>query len=150
MINQKENGESPDAESRTEHFSDITEQESMVIPVIEELLQVDKKVIETGRVQIEKKVTDKDVTLELPLIQEKINIEKKEINQFVETAPPPVRYEGDTMILSVVREEAVIVKKLFLVEELHITRHKTETQMVSKETVRKEELIINRSESAGE
>lgn len=150
MINQNENGDIPDADSRTEHFSDITEQESMVIPVIEELLQIDKKVIETGRIKIEKKVTDKDVTLELPLVQERINIEKKEVNQFVETAPPPVRYEGDTMILSVVREEAVIVKKLFLVEELHITRHKTETQMVSTETLRKEELIINRSESTGE
>ncbi|GGB89149.1 YsnF/AvaK domain-containing protein [Dyadobacter sediminis] len=150
MINQNENGEIPDSDSRTEHFSDITEQESMVIPVIEELLQIDKKVIETGRVQIEKKVTEKDVMLELPLIQERINIEKKEVNQFVEMAPPPVRYEGDTMILSVVREEAVIVKKLFLVEELHVTRYKTETQMISKETLRKEELIINRSDSAEE
>jgi len=147
MINQNENGETPAADSQMDHFSDLKGQESIVIPVIEELLQIDKKVIETGRVQIEKKVTDKDVTLELPLIQEKISIEKREINQFVETAPPPVRYEGDTMILSVVREEAVIVKKLFFVEELHITRQKTETQMVTKETLRKEELIINRSDS---
>jgi len=150
MINQDENGETPAADSQKEHFNTITEQETIVIPVIEELLQIDKKVVETGRVQIEKKVTDKEVTLELPLIEERINIEKKEVNQFVETAPPPVRYEGDTMILSVVREEAVIVKKLFFVEELHITRQKTETQMVSKETLRIEELTINRSDSVNE
>jgi len=146
MINQDENGEIPAADSRKEHFNAITEQETIVIPVIEESLQIDKKIIETGRVQIEKRVTDEEVTLELPLIQEIINIEKREVNQFVETAPPPVRYEGDTMILSVVREEAVIVKKLFFVEELHITRQKTETQMVSKETLKKEEVIINRSD----
>jgi len=64
----------------------------------------------------------------------------------VETAPPAVRYEGDTMIISVLREEAVIVKKLMLVEELHVTRHSSEEMHSSTHTVRKEKIIINKIE----
>jgi len=120
--------------------------EETVIPVIEEQLKVDKKVIEKARYTFDKKVTEEEVLLELPLNREHINIEKKEINQYVETAPPAVRYEGDTMIISVVREEAVIVKKIVLVEELHVTRNTSQEMHSSKHTVRKEKVTINRIE----
>ncbi|MCE7064212.1 YsnF/AvaK domain-containing protein [Dyadobacter sp. CY326] len=120
--------------------------EETVIPIIEEQLKVEKKVIEKARYTFDKEVTEEDILLEFPLNQEHISIEKKAINQYVETAPPAVRYEGDTMIISVMREEAVIVKKLMLVEELHITRNTSQEMHSSTHTVRKEELIINKIE----
>jgi len=120
--------------------------EERVIPIIEEQLRIDKKIIEKARYTFDKEVAEEQVELNIPLNQEHITIEKKEINQYVETAPPAVRYEGDTMIISVLREEAVIVKKLMLVEELHVTRHSSEEMHSSTHTVRKEKIIINKIE----
>jgi len=120
--------------------------EERVIPIIEEQLRIDKKIIEKARYTFDKEVAEEQVELNIPLNQEHITIEKKEINQYVETAPPAVRYEGDTMIISVLREEAVIVKKIMLVEELHVTRHSSEEMHSSTHTVRKEKIIINKIE----
>jgi len=120
--------------------------EERVIPIIEEQLRIDKKIIEKARYTFDKEVAEEQVELNIPLNQEHITIEKREINQYVETAPPAVRYEGDTMIISVLREEAVIVKKLMLVEELHVTRHSSEEMHSSTHTVRKEKIIINKIE----
>jgi len=120
--------------------------EERVIPIIEEQLRIDKKIIKKARYTFDKEVAEEQVELNIPLNQEHITIEKKEINQYVETAPPAVRYEGDTMIISVLREEAVIVKKLMLVEELHVTRHSSEEMHSSTHTVRKEKIIINKIE----
>lgn len=120
--------------------------EERVIPIIEEQLRIDKKIIEKARYTFDKEVAEEQVELNIPLNHEHISIEKKEINQYVEVAPPAVRYEGVTMIISVLREEAVVVKKLMLVEELHVTRHSSEEMHSSTHTVRKEKIIINKIE----
>jgi uncharacterized protein (TIGR02271 family) len=120
--------------------------EERVIPIIEEQLKVEKKIIEKARYTFDKEVAEEQVELNLPLNREHITIEKKEFNQYIETAPPAVRYEGDTMIISVIREEAVVVKKLILVEELHVTRHNSEEMHSSTHTVRKEKIVINKIE----
>lgn len=57
------------------------------IPVIEEQVQVDKEVRETGQVHIEKDVHSEEVSVDLPIIHEEAEIERVEINQYVDTSP---------------------------------------------------------------
>ncbi|RYE18527.1 MAG: DUF2382 domain-containing protein [Sphingobacteriaceae bacterium] len=57
---------------------------------------------------------------------------------------PPVRVEGDTTIISVVKEVLVVEKRLMLVEEIHLSKNRTETLTTVNETLRKEEVEINR------
>src|SRR4028118_116704 len=78
--------------------------DSTVIPVIEEQLQVGKKVVETGSVRINKIVREEEVNVETPVVVEKLDIERIPINQYVESAPPAVRYEGDVMIVPILEE----------------------------------------------
>jgi uncharacterized protein (TIGR02271 family) len=116
-----------------------------VIPVIEEQLHISKVWQETGRVEISKTVTEEAVDYNLPLNQEEVIMERKPINQYVETAPPASRYEGDTLIIPVLKEVLVVEKKLMLVEELHISKRRSEQMVSGTEILRKESVAVNRT-----
>jgi uncharacterized protein (TIGR02271 family) len=118
--------------------------ESTVIPVIEEQLQVGKKVVEAGSVRINKIVREEEVKVETPVVVEKLDIERIPINQFVASAPPAVRYEGDVMIVPILEEVVVVEKRLRLVEELRITKRQEHTQVSQPVILRKEEVVVDR------
>lgn len=127
------------------HRVDIgNEQKSVMIPVIEEKLQMDKIAVETGKVLISKHVHQEEVAVDIPIIDEEVDVERIEINQYIETPPPAVRYEGETMIIPILREVVVVEKRLMLVEEVRVTKrqmHRQETQQV---VLRKEEVVVDR------
>ena len=106
--------------------------------------------METGRVNIYKDVHEEDVTVDVPTVHEEVNVERVPVNEYVESAPPSVRYEGDVMIIPVLHEELVLVKRLKLVEELHVTKRKIETHEAQHVTLRKEEVNVDRVEPGGE
>jgi uncharacterized protein (TIGR02271 family) len=117
--------------------------QSLKIPVLEEHLKVTVKEVETGRVLITKRVTEHVEDINIPVISEEVEIKKVAVNQYVE-ASPAVRYEGETMIIPVVKEVLVVEKKLMLVEELHVTKRQVETSDTQQVTLRKEEVDIER------
>lgn len=121
--------------------------QSTVIPVAEEHLHVGTKLVETGRINISKKVSSEDVTMDVPVTHEEVTVERKEINQYVDELPPASRQEGDTTIISVFKEVLVVEKKILLVEEVHITKKIIESSVPITDTIRKEEVIINRNNS---
>jgi uncharacterized protein (TIGR02271 family) len=121
--------------------------DSTVIPVIEEQLQVGKKVVETGNVRINKIVHEEEVNVETPVVVEKLDIERIPINQYVESAPPAVRYEGDVMIVPILEEVVVVEKRLRLVEELRITKRQEHTKVSQPVVLRREEVTVERRDN---
>lgn len=117
--------------------------ESVRIPIIEEQLQVGKRVVETGRVVFTKDVTEREETVTLPLNHDEVNVDRVLVNRYVDT-PPPVRYEGDTMIIPVLEEVIVVEKRLMLVEELHVTKRQIQTQETQRVTLRREAVTVTR------
>ncbi|MGI4022785.1 MAG: YsnF/AvaK domain-containing protein [Janthinobacterium lividum] len=128
---------------------DITNVELAVpkIALVEERLNIDIQKVETGTVQVHKKVILEQVTQEVQVTQEEVQIERVVMNQYVDAAPQ-VRYEGDTTIISVVKEVLVVEKRLMLVEELHISKKQTTSSATVTETLRKEEIEINRIDAS--
>ncbi|EMR00961.1 YsnF/AvaK domain-containing protein [Cesiribacter andamanensis] len=118
---------------------------SRTIPVIEESVEVDKRVVETGQVNISKRVSEEDVIVDVPYVKEEIQVERVPINRYIDTPPPAIRHDGDTTIIPVLRE--VVVKRLVLVEELHVTKKKIKHQASQDMTLRREEVEIKRSEN---
>ena len=115
-----------------------------IIPVIAEEISVGKKVIESGKVRISKRITEHEELVDVPLFREEVRVERVPMNLFVE-APPPVRQEGDTMIIPVVEERIVVQKKLLLVEELRVRKEVIEHHAPQTVNVRKEEVEIKRA-----
>jgi uncharacterized protein (TIGR02271 family) len=132
-------------EFEQERTDNLKTGEAAVIPIIEEQWQVGKKIVETGRVVVSKKVHEEEVTVDVPIMHEEHDIERVTVNQYVDTAPPAVRYEGETMIIPVLREEVVVEKRILLVEELRITKRQIQTNTPQQVTLRKEEVIVDRT-----
>jgi len=121
---------------------DITD--PVKISVIEERLQVDKEWVETAKLRIVKTVSEQEEAVNTTLKQDQFEIERVNINKYVETAPEAVRYEGDTTIFSILREELVIQKRIMLIEEVRVTKRQVEKFETTQVTLRKEEINVER------
>lgn len=111
--------------------------------VIHEQVQIDKKVVETSVVQLTKKVSEDRQVIDLPSSREEIMVERVARNQYVDT-PPSVRYEGDTMIIPVLQEVIVTQKKILLVEEVYVTKHRVHEHRSEEVVLRKETVVVER------
>jgi uncharacterized protein (TIGR02271 family) len=115
-----------------------------VFPVIQEEAVIDKRVVETGKVTITKKISEHEEIVDVPLFQEKVEVERVPINQVVQERPLS-RQDGETMIIPVVQEQVFYQKRLVLIEELHVRKQVVETHQPQKITLVKEEVEIKRS-----
>jgi uncharacterized protein (TIGR02271 family) len=115
----------------------------LVVPVLEEELHVDKRRVETGRVRLTKQVHERQETVDVPLATEEIHVERVPVNRAIETAPP-VRYEGDTMIVPLLEEVIIVEKRLMLREEVRITKRQSETRRPQQVMLRREEALVER------
>ncbi|WP_207534223.1 YsnF/AvaK domain-containing protein [Desertivirga arenae] len=125
----------------------VISKEKIVIPVVEEQITIEKQVIETGKVSVSKKVNEYTESVDIPLTNEEVDVNRIEINQYVTEAPPAIRQEGNKTIIPILKEVLVVEKKLLLVEEVHITRKQVKTSTTRQETLRKEEVVISRTET---
>lgn len=117
-----------------------------VIPVIEEQVHVDKEVVETGSVYIYKDVHEEEVSVDLPYSHEEVEIERVPINEYAAETPPPIRYEGEKMIIPVLKEVLVVEKRTMVVEELHIIKRRIENKETQKVNLRREEIKVDRED----
>ena len=120
-----------------------TETENVIIPVLEESLEVQKLQVITGTVRLRKVVHEHEAIVDEPLLTGTVQIERVPINRAVE-GPVPVRQDGETTIISIIEEVLVVTKQLILKEELRITRHIAETHNPQRVTVRSEEVTVER------
>ncbi|HSK70257.1 MAG TPA: YsnF/AvaK domain-containing protein [Pyrinomonadaceae bacterium] len=120
------------------------ENPQVIIPVIQEEVSVDKQVVETGKVRISKKISEREELVDEPLLREEVAVERVPINQYVDAAPQ-ARQEGDTLIIPVMREEIVVQKRLVLVEELRVRKQIVEAHEPQSVTLLKEEVEITRT-----
>ena len=109
--------------------------EERSIPLYEEQLEIDKVHAVTDRVQVSTHVDERAVLIEETVERGNLAIERIAVDRAVAEAPEP-RREGDTLIVSLVEERLVVEKRLFVIQELRITRTSTTEQVAIPETVR--------------
>jgi len=127
--------------NQPEEQSVFPSKSNLVIPVIQEQVQVDKQWVETAKIVVRKSVSQEEISVDVPLTQETYRIEHVPVNRLVDTLPP-VREEGNVTIIPVVRE--VVVKRYEIVEEVHVIREKKTTTEHREITLSKEEIQIDR------
>lgn len=128
----------------TEPVNTAQTETNAVFPVIQEEAVIDKRVVETGKVIITKKISEHEEIVDVPLFQEKVEVERVPINQVVQERPL-ARQDGETMIIPVVQEQVFYQKRLVLIEELHVRKQVVETHQPQKITLVKEDVEIKRS-----
>ncbi|HEX7646309.1 MAG TPA: YsnF/AvaK domain-containing protein [Noviherbaspirillum sp.] len=124
----------------------------MSFPVMEERLQVGKRLVDTGRgLRIRKTVGERERVIDEPLMRDELAVEHVPVGQIVPgDAPPQMRYEGDTLVVPVLEEVLVVQKQLLLKEEVRITRHRHEVREPQRVALRSEHVEVERFEGHGE
>lgn len=126
-------------------------QEGLRIPVIEEQLEVDTRVVDTGRgVRIHKTVSERPVTVDERLARDEVEVRHVPVDRIVAPEDAPVtRYEGDTLVVPVLEEVLVVERRLRIKEELHITRIRHEERYHDTIVLKNEQVEIERYDDAG-
>jgi uncharacterized protein (TIGR02271 family) len=122
----------------------VRDARGLVIPVVEERLEVSRERVETGRVRIIKSVEAREVVVDDPLKRESVRVEHVPINQVVTGAVPQVREEGDVTVIPILEERVVTRTELVLVEEVRIHRDHSEYHDPQRVTLRKEVVAVER------
>lgn len=122
----------------------VRDARGLVIPVVEERLEVSRERVETGRVRITKSVEAREVVVDDPLKRESVRVEHLPINQVVTGAVPQVREEGDVTVIPILEERVVTRTELVLVEEVRIHRDHSEYHNPQRVTLRKEVVAVER------
>jgi uncharacterized protein (TIGR02271 family) len=115
----------------------------LVVPVVEETLDVDRRQVTTGRVRISKHVTREEVVVDEPVLRDRVDVERRAVNRIVAQAPG-VRQDGDVTIVPILEEVLVIEKRLMLREELHIRRTHTTAHEPQRHSLRREHARVER------
>ena len=91
------------------------------IDVVEETVSITRRPVEAGRVAVRLTTAERDAPVEVALRDQHMRVERVPVGRFVEAAPT-IRTEGDTTIIPVLEEHAVTTVRLFLREEIRVTR----------------------------
>jgi uncharacterized protein (TIGR02271 family) len=114
-----------------------------IIPIVKEVLYVQRHRVETGKVRITKVVHEHEEEVNTSRVLEEITIERVTLNRMVDT-PVSMRQEGDTFIIPLLEEVVVVEKRLMVKEELRITKRRIEEPASQQVTLRREEVIVER------
>lgn len=136
-----------DEKNQTEiNFSD---EYTKVIPAIQEFLTVNKKVVETGKVFIKRRIEEENANINIPLVNEAYKIERIPVKNQIFDAPPPTRYENENMIIPVIREVAEVIIRYEVIEEVHVIKEKSVVPHLQQITLLKENITIERKDLPG-
>lgn len=101
--------------------------DDFTLQVVEERLAIEKKSVVGDIVRVSTTTEVVEAIAEIELDRYHVEVTRVPVGRIVEEAPV-ARAEGDVTIVPVIEERFVVVKQLFLKEELHI-RHVVEREV---------------------
>ncbi len=118
----------------------------VVIPHAEETVTVSKREVETGRVHVALTTEVASVIARETMRGRRVEIERVPVGRMLAEgeAPPRSREEGDTLVVPLVEEMAVVVKRLVLREEVRLRSVATETPFEAAVDVRRQQATVER------
>ena len=122
--------------------------EAQVISLAEEQVTIGKRRVVKGRVRVNKRVKETQELVDLPLLKEQVEVRHVPVGRWIE-APMSMRQEGDTIILPIMEEVLVVEKRLCLVEEVHVIKHRRTIQHREEVPLRHETADIEQTSLSG-
>jgi len=113
------------------------------LPIAEERLRIGRRRIRR-RVRVAVRTAEEARELHATLRRQFAEIERVRVDREVE-APPPVRHEGDTLVVPVVEERVVLVRRLVVTEEIRFRLRTAEEEVVLPAMIRRQEVSVERT-----
>ena len=127
----------------------MSDEQKIVIPLVEEHVSVTKRETETGRVRVRTQVDERIEVIRQELARDEVEIERVPMNRHI-TEMPKIREEKGVTIVPLVEEVLVIEKKLMLVEEIRLSRKRSYEKYEKPITLRAQRAEVEREELSGE
>ena len=116
-----------------------------VLQLHAERLDVRRRVRQTGEVRVALQTRSRDQQVDEQLTRRQVRVERVAIDRFVDEMPE-VRQEGETTVIPVVEE--ILVRRLFLKEEVRVSRIDTTRPHRETVTLRYQDIVVSRTGSA--
>ena len=119
---------------------------NVVMPVVEEELQVGKREVQRGGVRVYSRVTEKPVEETVRLRDEQVSVERRPANRPIDPNATASFKEG-VIEMTETDEEAVISKRARVIEEVTIRKDVQERTETVRDTVRRTDVDVQNLES---
>jgi uncharacterized protein (TIGR02271 family) len=119
---------------------DDTNNENKKIPVIEEELNVGKRVVQTGGVRIRSRIVEKPVEETIRLREERVNIERNRVDR--PAGDSDFNNVEDTIEVREHAEVPVVNKKARVVEEVDVNKSVNEREQTIRDNVRRQDVEV--------
>jgi uncharacterized protein (TIGR02271 family) len=116
----------------------------LVVPVVAEELTVEKRRVTRGTVRVHTRVETREEVVDEPLLCEEVIVEHVPVNALVEGEAPTPHDEDGVLVIPILVEVLVVQKRLFLKEEVRITRRRTTIRQSQQVTLRREVVEVER------
>jgi uncharacterized protein (TIGR02271 family) len=113
----------------------------VVLPVVEEELQVGKREVEQGGVRVTKQVTEKPVEAQVNLREERVTVDRRPVDRPISTADATA-FKEQTIELTEKAEQPVVQKTAHVVEEVRVGKEATEHTETLRDTVRRSDVNV--------
>ena len=134
----QEQGQTPD-----KPVEPTNDKDQVVVPLHAEEVSIAKRRVVTGQVKVGTITRESEQLVEEMLEHEHVEVERTAIGKQVDKAPP-VREEGDTLIIPILEEIVVVERRLLLKEEVRVRRTREKQPYQERVVVRKQEAVITR------
>jgi stress response protein YsnF len=117
-----------------------------VIPVAEETITISKRQVEVGQVRVSLTTDVEQMVAREMLRGRRVEVERVAVGRALAEGetPPQTREEGDTLVIPVIEEIAVVVKRLVLREEVRLRFVQTEVPFEQEVDVRRQRATVER------
>jgi uncharacterized protein (TIGR02271 family) len=119
----------------------------LVIPLYADELSINRREVERGGVRVSINTNTREHIVDEPVTNTRVEVKRIPIGRIVEAAPP-VRTEGDTIIIPVMEETIVVERRLILKEEIILRRVHTDERHRERVSLREQEAVIERQPAA--
>ncbi|UVC12619.1 YsnF/AvaK domain-containing protein (plasmid) [Rhizobium sp. TH2] len=114
------------------------------IPVISETASISTRLVSDGKVRVTTQTELTQETVYAGLESEKVDVVRVPFDREVTEMPGP-RVEGVTTIIPVYEERLVVEKRVFLVEEIHLTKIRSSQKVEIPVQLRHQKAAVERT-----
>ena len=124
----------------------LANQGEVVLPVVEEQLQVGKRAVQRGGVRVYTRVTERPVEETVTLHEERVHVDRHPVDRAVSEADLAAVREG-AIEVTTTGEEAVVSKQARVVEEVVVGKEATERTETVRGTVRRTDVDVEQADT---
>ena len=127
-------------------YKTFADQGEVALPVIEEQLNVGKRVVQRGGVRVHTRVTERPVQEQVTLREENVTVNRRPVDRAVSEADMKNFREGEFDVTTRA-EEAVVGKQARVVEEVVVGKNVTEREETVRDTVKRTDVEVDEIKS---